>query len=299
MGTICEITVFDEDVSRVEAGIDAAFAEIDRLETLMSTYRDDSEVAHLNRTPAHRKVVCSEDLFSVIEQAQGYAVLTGGTFDITVHPLIEAWGFEKVGGDRPTPEVISTALRSVGYRFLTIDVKDKMCTFLKNGMGINLGGIGKGYALDKAVAQLRRCGVTSARLNFGGNIYALGTPPDGRVWHIRIVHPLKPTEAGTDLRVSDRAVSTSANSERFIERDGKRYGHILDPRTGFPAGRRGSVTVISPSATEADALSTGLFVMENEQIARFAGIYREVGILVLTPDEEGGQLVVQRWNMQD
>ncbi|MBI4529910.1 MAG: FAD:protein FMN transferase [Candidatus Latescibacteria bacterium] len=299
MGTVCEITASGDDVNRVEAGVTAAFAEIDRLEKVMSTYRDDSEIARLNRTPARQESVCSEDLFSVIEQAQGYAVLTGGTFDITVHPLIEVWGFEKIGGDRPTPEAIFAALTSEGYRLMTVNVKDRTCTFTRDGMGINLGGIGKGYALDKAVDQLRRYGVTSARLNFGGNISTMGRPSDGETWCIRVSHPVKLRERVVDLYLSDRAVSTSANSERFVEIEGKRYGHILNPRTGFPANRQGSVTVVSPSATEADALSTGLFVMSDDQIRLFVQAHQEIGVIVMTPGgNQSEDIRLQTWNVE-
>jgi len=298
MGTICEITAYGEERASVEAGVEATFEEIRRLETVMSTYRADSELSRLNREAAHRPVACSEDLFAVLEQSQEYSRRTGGAFDVTVHPLIELWGFESPRR-LPTAEEVSQTTAQVGYWKLILESKTRQCAFSEPGMAVNLGGIGKGYALDKAVELLRRHGVFSALVNFGGQLYALGQPPGEGAWQVRLVHPLDPTKTVAQLWVSDRAVSTSANSERFIKVRGKHYGHILNPRTGYPAERRGSITVISASAAEADALSTGLFVMTDNGVSDFAEAHPEIAVLVMAPiSDTSSKLQIQSWNAE-
>ncbi len=219
MGTLCEITVFSKDA---QSAVSGAFDEIARIEGLLSTYIDDSEVSRLNRSNRAAATPVSAELWDVLSLSMGFARESGGAFDPTFASPPDARGYEKVR--------LFAQQRAVR---------------LAPGARLDFGAIGKGYALDKAAAALRDAGVKSALLNFGGQILTLGAPPVGGRWPVRIDDELT-------LRVDGGSVATSGLSER--------PGHIKDPRDGRRVGRNGSVTVIAPTAAEADAWSTALFV---------------------------------------
>ncbi|MDD5116867.1 MAG: FAD:protein FMN transferase [Candidatus Omnitrophica bacterium] len=258
MGTFWEVISEDKKAGAV------VFSEVSRIEQLLSKYVESSEISRLNRSG---RLKVSPDTFYVIKRSKEFWQITGGSFDITVGPLIDLWGFNNRQYTVPEEKRISSALKLVGADKIILREKDHMVEFKLPGMKIDLGGIAKGYALDQAVKKLKENNINSCLINAGGQVYALGKR-SGRPWKTGI----KKARAGRfsrKLEMTNQSVSTSGDYEQFFSRDGKRYSHILDPRTGYPASSGlVSVTVVAPSGTEADALSTSAFILGKEGVDR-------------------------------
>lgn len=282
MGTVCEMTAFGNEGAQTVAALSEAFTAIARLEEVMSNYRDSSELATLNRQASQHPVRCSEDLFAVLAAAVPYSRLTQGAFDVTVAPLMQTWSITRTGR-WPQAADLAGALAAVGSDALGLSPETREVRFLKAGMAVDLGGIGKGYALDAAAQVLRRRGITSALMNFGGELYALGAPPGQPAWELTVADPRDERRTAVRLWVKDRAVSTSAQTQRFTRIEGQRIGHIVDPHTGEPVRWEGSVTVLATTGTAADALSTGLFVLGVQKGLALANHLPEVGAIFLDP----------------
>ena len=253
MGTMVEITVIPPD----DEAIKAAFEEIKKVDVLMSTYKENSEISILNREGENR---VSAETLQVIREALKFSKLTGGAFDITCRPLINLWKKAKKEEVVPSPEEIKEALSLVGYE--KILVEGDMVRFQKNGMQIDLGGIAKGYAVDRAIEVLRKNGIRQALVNAGGDLYALGSGQGGKKWQVGIQDPRQEGKLLGIIKVKDIGVATSGDYQRYFTLEGRRFSHIVDPKTGqtvqdVPM----SVTVIAPDATTADALATGVFVL--------------------------------------
>jgi len=260
MGTRCEGVAYADHEDRAAAALEAAFDEIARLESILSDYRPDSELSRLNRGAFPAPFACSTDLFAFIRVSAGYTNRTGGAFDITIAPLVAAWdmrGAGRIAGG----EEIRRALARVGSRRMTLDAERRTVRFDADGMALDPGGIGKGYALDAAARVLRSMGIESALLDFGGQMLAIGAPPGAGAWVVGVAHPLRRDEEALTVSLRDASISTSGNSERGIVVEGRDIGHIVDPSTGAPVATRRTVSVIAGTATEADALSTALLVM--------------------------------------
>jgi FAD:protein FMN transferase len=272
MGTRLTIVL---PASAPEAAFEAAFGEVERLEGVLSNWTERSELSRMNAAASHGAVRCSADLFAVIGAALHWAEETGGAFDPTVEPLVRAYGLrgpegrivtgiEGFGMARPwggRNGAFEDLRAPVGWRHVRLDREGRTVAFDRQGVGIDLGGIGKGFALDAAAGVLTRRGVSSFLLDFGGQILAVGPPPGRPGWPVAIADPLLRGKVVERVEVRDRSVSTSGNSERSVPGEDGPVGHILDPLERKPAPFRGSVTVIAADATAADALSTALFVM--------------------------------------
>lgn len=263
MGTYADISVYSSEKEDAHRAIDEAFEEMNRLDELMSNYKSSSELSRINRDAPQAPTRCDPVLLSVIEDSVRYSNLTNGAFDITVEPLVERWGFYTGKVRVPDVDEIQSILPAVSYR--NIDIQGRgdsmLISFRHPDTKIDLGGIGKGFAVDKAVEVLKRRGITSALVNLGGNIYALGHPPGSSTWKVGVQHPRQREFLLGYLELENKGVATSGDYERFFTIDGERYSHIIDPRTGMPAKGLISVTVTADSATEADALSTGAFIL--------------------------------------
>lgn len=240
-------------------GLDAAQAEILRLDALLSTGREDSEVSQLNRL---ERLTLSEDTQRLVERALWLHEETEGAFDITVYPIMQLWGFPSKEYHLPSQQELDAVLRYVGSDQLAYQ---EGTLTLGPGQSIDLGGIGKGYASQRVMELFREAGVTSGMVSLGGNVQCLGTKPDGSRWKIGIQDPASESgEVSAVLEVADQAVITSGGYERyFTDPDtGTVYCHIVDPRTGWPVqGDLTSVTIVSPDGTLADGLSTSLYIM--------------------------------------
>jgi thiamine biosynthesis lipoprotein len=264
MGTTLRITV---PGGAPETVFEAAFAEVDRLEDVLSNWRSGSEVSALNRTAAGAVFRCSADLYGALDRALWWAARTGGAFDPTVEPLVRALGLRlPEDGTEPGVEA-GAAAGPVGWRHVRLDPDTRTARFDAAGAGVDFGGIGKGIALDAAAGRLREHGVAAALLDFGGQVLVLGAPPGEPAWRIAVADPDERRRPVESVWIRDASAATSGNSERGA---GPRGGHILDPARRRAAPFEGSVTVVHPEATAADALSTALFVMGPEAGGRWA-----------------------------
>ena len=267
-----------------EAAI-AALDRIDELEDQLTVYRDHSEVSRLNATATSEPVEVETGLFDLLERCAHISRATTGAFDMATGSLIKTWGFYGREGRVPTPAERAMALGRSGTRFLALDRDRQTVRYLRPGLEINLGGVGKGYALDRTAVQIRNdWGVASALLHGGSSsVLAIGTPPgQPRGWPIALKHPWEQGRRLGTLYLRDEALGTSAATFQHFEYNGLKLGHILDPRTGWPASGVEQASVIAPTAAEADALSTALFVLGVESAARFCRS-RPDGAAVLLP----------------
>jgi thiamine biosynthesis lipoprotein len=271
---------------RAQPAAESALDLIDELEDQLTVFRDHSEVSRLNATAAEHPVEVAANLFDLIEFAAHVTRQTRGAFDIATGALIKAWGFYRRQGRVPTPVERAVAMARTGTRFIGLDRDRRTVRFLRQGLEINLGGIGKGYALDRGADLLvREWGATSALLHGGSSsVRAIGTPPgQPRGWPVTIKHPWEPDRRLGTLYLADNALGTSAATFQHFEYNGRKLGHLLDPRTGWPADGIQQASVVAPSAAEADALSTAFFVLGVEPTARFCRTRPDIGAILL-PD---------------
>lgn len=270
MGTFAEVSVYSRDEKTAGKAIEEALDEMERMDRIMSNYKNNTELSQLNRKAAKSPFPCQRELLDVIEQSQYYSELSDGAFDITIAPIVALWGFFNEKGHIPSDKEIERLLPAISYKNIVIqknnDPKKPSTVFLKNTKTqIDLGAIGKGYAVDKALEIIKKFGVSNACINLGGNIYVLGTPADKTAWKIGIQHPRDKNEILGYLELKDEATATSGDYERFFEINGKRYSHIIDPRTGRPISGTIAVTIVAPTGTKVDALSTSIFVLGPEK----------------------------------
>ena len=283
MGTAAWVTVAGADAAEAEKAAQEVFREFRRIESVMSTWADSSELSLLNAGAGSGPIAVSSELFALVDSSLRYSRSTFGAFDATVRPLVLLWGFQGGAPALPSPGEIDSALALVGYGRVSLDPAALAVT-LPPGAEIDFAGIAKGYAVDRGVAILERRGVRSALVNLGGNIYAVGSPPGGRGWRIGVRDPRGGLGTVGTILLADAAVATSGNYENFVEIDGRRYGHIIDPRTGRTVDGVLSVTVAAPTALAADALSTGFFVLGPVEAARAISSFEGVAALFALPN---------------
>jgi thiamine biosynthesis lipoprotein len=291
-----------------------ALDEVDRLESLLSVYRETSEFSRLNQLADRQSMAVSQSVFELLQLGLQIHRDTQGAFDLTAASLSEAWGFSRRQGRMPSLDEIERSLASSGSEAIQLNEKDRTVRFAKPGLKVNSGGIGKGFALDRAAAILRQQSVEhflvhgghSSILARGGMAEHPGDHGHGSGWPVRVVHPAQPhVELGV-IRLHDQALGTSGAANQFFYFKGVRYGHIIDPRTGWPVGTVPgggrppnaltwlSTTVLAASAAVADALATALFVMGPTQAEAFCASHRDIGFLgILAGQREGQVLVVQ------
>ncbi|MEJ7597165.1 MAG: FAD:protein FMN transferase [Kofleriaceae bacterium] len=262
MGTVVSVFLWSDDERKASQAAEAVFVEMKRIDTVMTTWTEDSEVSRINAAAGKAPVAVSEETFAVIERAQDVAKRTGGLFDISVGAFKGLWKFdEDMDGSLPDPAEVKKRLAKIGYQHIVLD-KAKRTVFLKRpGMSITLGGIAKGYAVDKCVKLLNDRGFTSFMVQAGGDMYVAGKK-GAAAWVVGVRDP-----RGVDgtmfasAPIEDHSFSTSGDYERGFVKDGKRYHHILDPRTGQPARASRSVTIRAKDAFTADAWSKVLFIL--------------------------------------
>ncbi len=276
MATRFEFVLQGPDAIALRAAGEEALREIERLESQLSIYRPASELSQLNARAAHEPVRVEPRLFHLLQRARNLSEETGGAFDITVAPLMRCWGLMQREGRVPTPEELATARACTGWQHLELNEANFTVRFAREGLMLDLGSLGKGYALDEAADILREAGVTSALLHGGtSTIYALGKPHDAPAWSIALADPQ--TEGArfiatssekirtrftplTTVELRDESLSLSAVWGKYFTANGRTYGHVIDPRLGEPVDGALMSACILPSATETDALSTALLV---------------------------------------
>ncbi|HEY3862161.1 MAG TPA: FAD:protein FMN transferase [Verrucomicrobiae bacterium] len=291
MATRFELVLHGEKATRARAAGEAALAEVERLEAQLSLYRSGSEIARVNALAAHGPVRVSPPVFALLRHARQLHAETGGAFDIAVAPLVRCWGFMHGSGRLPEPAELEEARACSGMAHVSLDEENHSVRFDAEGVMLDLGAIGKGYAIDCAVEILREAGVTCALLHGGtSTVYGLGAPPGAEGWKIAIdPGPDEPArQAAVWLR--DNALSISAVWGKSFEAGGKKFGHVMDPRAGHPVNNAAQAAVVLPSATETDALSTALLVAGLERHDAISRLRPGMATLVIAPAEQGSRV---------
>jgi thiamine biosynthesis lipoprotein len=271
-----------------------ALDRIDELEAQLTIYRDDSELSRLNATAHLAPVPVETKLFRLLECAVGLSHATGGAYDVTSGALSQAWGFLRGPKRVPEPESLADALARTGVAHLALDAGSMTVAFDRPGIVINMGSIGKGHALDRAVDLIRESWWPTPALVHGGqsSVYALGSPPGelGGRWEVALRNPFDPAQPLGTIRLRDRGLGTSGMAFQRFEAGGRIYGHILDPRTGEPPAQGpASVTVIAPTAAEADALSTAFYLLGPEGARAYIEEHKDVGAVLIDETPIGGR----------
>lgn len=297
MATRFEIVLHGSRESSLRAAGEEALDEIERLEQQLSLYRDSSDLNRINRLAAGQPVKVEPTLFRLIQHAAQLHAETLGTFDITIAPLMKAWGL--MGGDGRIPDnaTLETARACVGMPQVQLDPDTFTVRFSRPGIILDLGSIGKGHALDRAARVLREAGITSALLHGGtSTACGIGTPPDAPAWTVAIDHPNLPPQPGdpgstdhppdplTLVELTNSTLSVSAVWGKFFQAQGTRYGHVMDPRTGTPVHGAVLAAVHCASATESDALSTALLTLGRPGIPQLHTLRPDLNCLVIEPD---------------
>ncbi|MCU7844605.1 MAG: FAD:protein FMN transferase [Candidatus Thiodiazotropha sp. (ex Monitilora ramsayi)] len=258
MGTRISVEIWHEDNTTAKHAIEAVLDEFRRIDRALSPYIEESELFRVNRDADKQRTSISQEFFDLLERSLAYSQLTDGAFDITFASIGYHYDFRK--GIRPSEDVIGNALPLINYRLIRLDTDSRTVAFAQEGVRIDLGGIAKGYAVDRGIGILQRLGIEHALISAGGDSRLLGDHR-GRPWHIGIQAPRNKEALAAVLPLSETAVSTSGDYERFFERDGVRHHHIISPKTGRSAGELRSVTILGPNTTHTDALSTSVFVL--------------------------------------
>lgn len=266
MGTIARIVVTAENTQQAYQAIDAAFDKIFQIEELMSDYDPDSQLSKVNQSGFEKPVPVDTELFEVLSTAKAYSCLSNGAFDITIGPVVQLWRIAKENETAPDPKALIQAKEAVGYKNLILDPEKKTVQFAKQGMFLDLGGIAKGYAIDKAIQILRDANIKGAMVDIGGDLRCFGIPAnDKQHWLIGIQDPAKEGNVLLTLKMDDMAVATSGDYRRFVMIEDQKHSHIIDPVTADSANELSSATLIAPTAMAADALATAVTVLGNKK----------------------------------
>jgi len=264
MGNRFEFTVVlpPEENVFAEHAIDLAVAEVSRIERLLTTYDENSQTNQVNNAAGERAVAVDREVFELIERSLRISILTQGAFDISYGSLDKRlWNFDKTMTSLPDPETARNMVRLINYRNIILDHENHTVMLKEKGMRIGFGGIGKGYAAERAKKVMQDAGIKNGIVNAAGDLTTWGFQPDGRPWTIGIAHPDAADQPFSVLEISNAAVATSGNYEKFVMIGGKKYSHTIDPKTGLPVSGIKSVTIVSTNAEIADAMATPVMVM--------------------------------------
>ena len=287
MGTWGSLTLVTSDSASVADLAYRTLLAFHRVDSLFSNWTDDSEVARINRSAAPYEIEIHPDVAEVIDFALSVSRDSDGAFDITIEPLTRLWGF--IGGPPrvPSSDEIDQTLDYVGYDKLQFDREARTIHFVRDRVGIDFGGIAKGYGVDEAAAILREAGVEHALIDLSGNMVGMGSSTDGNGWMVGIRDPSGAHSYLARVQLNNEAVATSGDYEQFVDDDGKRYGHILDPRSGWSAHGLTSVTVVAANAMTADAWATALFVLGPSKAREIAAQRDDLAVVLVEPQSDG------------
>jgi len=288
MGTQFEIILPRHLRSYMES-IHFALDEVRRLEGLMTVFDSESRVSEVNRDAAMNPVTVEKELIEVFELSLDLWKNTGGAFDITADALWKMWGFYDREGRVPPAEEIEATLGHVGSQYVEIDSAERTVSFLRNSLTVNFGGVGKGFALDKAAKMLQNSGLAEALLHGGhSSIYAFGDPAhSGKGWKVAIRHQLEPDVDFAAVWLDSMGMATSGVGEQHFRSEGKCFGHVIDPRSGRPVEHHVSATALAPSAALSDALSTAFFIMSLDEVEAYCAKNSDVGAVIVQTVEGG------------
>lgn len=280
MGTLCEVQVYHSDPNVAAQAATAALDEMSRVDALLSNYLPDSELTRMNRAAGKGTFIASPELYAFVKRSRTFFDGTLGAFDPTMGSIVRAWGFFTSQPARPAPADLVRAKAQAGFSNVTLDDATRSVRYLVDGLEIDPGGIGKGYAVDRAADVLRRRGVSAALISAGGStLYAIGNPPGREGWKISVRDPAKVAESLAFVTLNDNALSTSGVAEKWVVEDGHRYAHIIDPRTKEPSERMCQVTLVAPDATSSDALTKAAFLLTRQQLSHLFEAHQSVHIM--------------------
>ena len=303
MGSRFEIIAVTSDSTLASAAIDAGYKEIDRIEKLISSWLPDSETSLINKLAGKEPVKVSQELFDLIFRSIKVSKLTGGAYDISFAGIQSIWTFDGQNlVDWPDSNYVKSAVKNVGYQNIILNA-DQSIVFLKEpGMKIGFGSIGKGYAANRAMRVMKELGVKSGMVNAGGDLITWGLNKDGQVWTMGIASPDNHHHILAWLKLQDMALVTSGDYERYFVYRGQRYGHILDPRTGYPARGIKSVSILCPDAELADALATSVYVMGETYGMNLINQLKGIEGLIVTSDDrilKSDKLILNYYSVTD
>jgi thiamine biosynthesis lipoprotein len=293
MGTVVECEASHSDLSVAQQAVEAGLERMIEVDLLMSSFRPESEIGQINALAGRQALPVGSRTFLVLAEAQRIAEMSGGAFDVTTHPLTHLWRATTKTGRLPSRREMDMTLNLVGFDRLSLDPRTHSVYLRDPGMGIDLGGIAKGYAIDLAAQALARRGVRSGLVNGGGDLRVIGPTPQRGAWRIGLRHPLAPSTLLLSILAQDEGIATSGNYFNFFEVGRKQYGHLLHPRTGWPADAPLSATVIAKSTMWADGLATAAMIHGRDALAfiqRGAGVE---GIIVRPLPQRLGRVLVE------
>ncbi len=286
MGTRFELAAVSEDEELADKAIEAGIKEIQRIEALISEWQPTSQTSAINRSAGGMPVPVDEELYELIRRSLRISELTGGAFDISWAAADKVWKFDGSMKEMPSPEAVATSIRHIGYQKIQLIPETYSVYLQEKGMKIGFGAIGKGYAANRARDVMRGMGIKSGVVNAAGDMITWGRQADGQPWYIGIADPAEKDKVFSWLTANETAVVTSGNYEKYAEINGKRYAHIIDPRTGYPATGLKSVTIICPDAELADALATATMVLGREEGLYLINQLKGVECLMITDEDE-------------
>ncbi|AZA74594.1 FAD:protein FMN transferase [Chryseobacterium indoltheticum] len=282
MGSKFEITLVDKDSLSAEKNIDKSVSEIRRIENLISEWNPETQISEVNRNAGIKPVKVDAEVFALTEKGIYFSQLTDGAFDISIVAMDKIWKFDDSMNELPSEESIRNSVKNVGYQNIILD-KSNSTIFLKNkGMKIGFGSIGKGYAADKTRELMKSFGVKAGIINASGDISTWGTQPDGTPWAIGINNPFRDDTIAAVLYLKENAVTTSGSYEKYAEINGKRYSHIMNPKTGYPSTGLTSVTVVGSNATMANGFSTSIMVLGRKKGLKLIKKFPDYQYLLIT-----------------
>ncbi len=298
MGTVFTIYLYAHDGELAGVLFESAFEEIERLEEALSNYRATSELSRINRLAAEQAVTTDPEVFALLQTSLAYSRRSAGAFDVTVGPLMQAWGFFRGEGRYPTDAELERARESVGSEKIYLDRATRTVRFAAPGVELDLGAIGKGYAVDRAVKVLREAGVKAALVDAGSStLYAMNAPPGKSAWTVHVPRPGDRSQTVSTVALRNESLSTSGSYEQFFQLDGRRYCHVMDPRDGVPVQGVLQATLIAPDGTTTDAFSNAMFVMGPEAGSKLLATVSGARGLWILGEPESQRLV--QWQWQD
>lgn len=294
MGSRFDFTIVAEDSLTAETRIAEAIAEITRIENLISDWKSDSQVSKVNQNAGVKPVKVDREVFELTQRAISISVMTQGAFDISFAAMEKIWKFDGSMTAMPTPDAVQKSVAKVGYKNIELDSLQATIYLKLAGMKIGFGSIGKGYAADKAKELMQAKGVKAGIINASGDMATWGFQPDGSSWNIGITDPFKTNDLVAIIPLNNEAVTTSGSYEKFAEIDGKRYAHIINPVTGYPATGLVSVTVVGPNAEMCNAFSTSLMVLGKKAGLQLINQHPDYSCLMIT--EKGKRIKSKRFD---
>lgn len=282
MGSRFQITLVDKDSISAERNIDKAVAEITRIENLISEWRPETQISQVNQNAGIKPIKVDREVFDLTKKGLYFSKLTDGAFDISIVVMDKIWKFDDSMDELPSEQAIKESVRNVGYRNIILDSTNSTI-FLRNpGMKIGFGSIGKGYAADKTRDLMKSMGVKAGIIDASGDISTWGTQPDGKPWAIGINNPFNDHKMAAILYFKENSVTTSGSYEKYAEIHGKRYSHIMNPKTGYPSTGLTSVTITGPNATMANGFSTSVMVLGEKEGLKLLKQFPEYHYLLIT-----------------